>query len=313
MVKWPNGKSFAFTIVDDTDEATVNNVKPIYDLLYELGIKTTKTVWAFPSRDEFSGDTLADENYAQFIKELSDKGYEIAFHGAGSGAFTGEETVLSQEIIKNLIGYYPRLYINHANNIGNLYWNHKRFSFPFDKLFILAKRVLGNEMIVSQGEVEESPYFWGDFAKEHIQFIRNRTFSGINTIKYDNKMPYRNKKNEKFSNYWFSSSDAYNCISFKELLSKKNVDKLIKQNGCAIIYTHFAYGFVMEDGTIDPEFIECIRYISGKNGWFVPASKILDYININRNADVYISNLQKIYLDTIWFAERIIRKLIRGE
>jgi hypothetical protein len=47
MVKWPNGKSFAFTIVDDTDEATVNNVKPIYDLLYELGFKTTKTVWLF--------------------------------------------------------------------------------------------------------------------------------------------------------------------------------------------------------------------------------------------------------------------------
>lgn len=47
-MEWLNGKSFAFTIIDDTDEATVANVKPIYDLLAELGIWTTKTVGPFP-------------------------------------------------------------------------------------------------------------------------------------------------------------------------------------------------------------------------------------------------------------------------
>jgi hypothetical protein len=47
MVEWPNGKRFAFTIVDDTDDATVQKVRPVYDFLLELGIRSTKTVWPF--------------------------------------------------------------------------------------------------------------------------------------------------------------------------------------------------------------------------------------------------------------------------
>jgi len=42
-IAWPNGKRFAFTIVDDTDWAAVERVKPVYDLLARLGLKTTKT------------------------------------------------------------------------------------------------------------------------------------------------------------------------------------------------------------------------------------------------------------------------------
>lgn len=310
---WPYDKSFVFTIVDDTDEATVCNVKPVYDLLHELGIITTKTVWAFPSRDEFQGDTLSSDKYAQFIKELSDKGYEIAFHGAGSGAFSREEVLLSQEMIKDLVGYYPELYVNHAHNVGNLYWYEKRFSFPFNKLYTLALRALRKKELVSQGDIEGSPYFWGDFAKEHIKYIRNRTFSELNTLKYDNKMPYRIKKHEQFSNYWFSSSNAHNCIRFTKLLSKRNVDKLVKQKGCAIIYTHFAYGFVREDGSLDSDFVRSITYLAAQNGWFAPTGEILDYINSNRKEDAYIGKLQNLFLDLIWFAERMKRKIFGGE
>ena len=42
--EFPHGKRFAFTIVDDTDVATVANVKPLYDLLHELGFRTTKRI-----------------------------------------------------------------------------------------------------------------------------------------------------------------------------------------------------------------------------------------------------------------------------
>src|SRR5271165_313130 len=35
---WPQGKRFAFTIVDDTDRSTVENVGPVYDFLLELGL-----------------------------------------------------------------------------------------------------------------------------------------------------------------------------------------------------------------------------------------------------------------------------------
>jgi hypothetical protein len=45
--EFPGGKCFAFTIFDDTDVATVENIRPIYLLLEDLGMRTTKTSGRF--------------------------------------------------------------------------------------------------------------------------------------------------------------------------------------------------------------------------------------------------------------------------
>ena len=39
-VSFPDGKDFAFTIFDDTDGSTIENVKPVYDYLYDLDPST---------------------------------------------------------------------------------------------------------------------------------------------------------------------------------------------------------------------------------------------------------------------------------
>lgn len=70
-IKWPDDKNFAFTIVDDTDNSTIENVKPVYDCLYKNGVITTKTIWTYPSRDHFVGQSLQDNDYLLFIKELT--------------------------------------------------------------------------------------------------------------------------------------------------------------------------------------------------------------------------------------------------
>ena len=67
---WPQGKDFAFSIVDDTDNATLENISAIYDLLTELNLKTTKTVWMYDSRDRFAGDTIQNEAYRNFLFKL---------------------------------------------------------------------------------------------------------------------------------------------------------------------------------------------------------------------------------------------------
>lgn len=108
-MKWPNNKKFAFTIIDDTDGGFVNNTKPIYDLLSQLNIKTTKTVWVYPPRDRFRGGYLLDNNYFNFIKELQDNGFEIALHNVGSGNFDRNEIRIGIEIFKEKIGYYPKI------------------------------------------------------------------------------------------------------------------------------------------------------------------------------------------------------------
>ena len=66
-VKWPHNKKFAFTVIDDTDYSTIDNTKLIYEFLHEMKIKTTKTVWVYPSKDRYSGDTLSKKDYLNFI------------------------------------------------------------------------------------------------------------------------------------------------------------------------------------------------------------------------------------------------------
>ena len=84
---YPSNAEFAFTILDDTDDTTVNNGRPVYDLLSELGLRTTKTVWAFDTPEEnrgpyFAGETLSSPRYLEWVHQLADKGFEIAFHNA---------------------------------------------------------------------------------------------------------------------------------------------------------------------------------------------------------------------------------------
>lgn len=54
---------FYFSIIDDTDDATYENIKPVYDFLYDKDIFITKTVWVYPVLDKYSsGIALSGKN-----------------------------------------------------------------------------------------------------------------------------------------------------------------------------------------------------------------------------------------------------------
>ena len=79
---FPDGKQFAFTIFDDTDVATLDYIRPIYELLDRLGFRTTKSVWSLPFNgpsDYQGSDSLADPEYASYARHLQERGFEIAF------------------------------------------------------------------------------------------------------------------------------------------------------------------------------------------------------------------------------------------
>ena len=44
-IEFPGDRRFAFTILDDTDDSTLENVRPVYERLRDLGFRTT-TPWA---------------------------------------------------------------------------------------------------------------------------------------------------------------------------------------------------------------------------------------------------------------------------
>lgn len=279
-MNWPDNKQFAFTVVDDTDNATIQNIEPVYRLLQELGMRTTKTVWVYPSRDRFTGDTLQDREYLGFILGLRDKGFEIGLHGVGSGAFTREEILVGLKFYQECFGQYPSMHINHAQSPHNIHWgnsacsrllqSYARLRSPNDKFF---------------GHDTAGDCYWGDFAKQHIRYMRSRSFKGINTLAHDPRMPYRDRDKEAASNFWFSSSDGADVRAFTALISKDNVDSLVTEGGCCIVYTHFASGFVDGNGEVNPAFRTNLEYLASKGGWFVPAGEMLDHLLAQRKGE----------------------------
>lgn len=300
--RWPDGKKFAFTVVDDTDNSFVDNVKPVYELLYEAGLRTTKTVWVYPPRDSFTGYSLHDPDYLDFVRTLVRRGFEIASHGVGSGRFERKEILEGYAQYKSLLGESPKMHINHASNPDNLYWGWKRHPWPFSFIHKMRKRDRR-----STGESPSSPLFWGDYAKGHIKYFRNYTFNGINTLSYDPMMPYRVKRKERFSNYWFSSSDGHTVEEFRALLSRQNIDQLVREGGLCIVYTHFASGFVGASGKVDEEFEAGIRYLAEQPGWFAPASEILDYlVKQGHGSEPRYWYQVRLYMRWLW--DRIAKK-----
>lgn len=160
-MEWPHGKRFAFSIIDDTDNSYVSTVEPIYEFLYGFGIRTTKTVWVYPPRDQFVGGCLLEEEYCAFVRKLEERGFEIALHNVGSGEFTREEIMEGIEQFRRIMGFYSKIHINHASNPDNIYWGCERFA----PIVNFVTRILYGEKRVYYGSNPASQWFWAIYAR----------------------------------------------------------------------------------------------------------------------------------------------------
>ena len=308
-MRFPYGKTFAFTILDDTDDATVGNVKPVYDCLKENGFVTTKTVWPLDcpegSRHFFAAETLHDKAYLAFVHDLVDDGFELALHGATMESSLRERTIRGLEFLKMEFGDYPRLFCNHGYNRENLYWGDKRFRTPALRALIrfIQRDVQGRY----EGETEHSPYFWGDLCRRHITYVRNFTYSALNMLDVNPEMPYR-LSDTTFVNYWFSTSDAPDVHAFNQILDPARIDKLERDGGICIVSTHLGKGFVKHN-KLNEETAAILRYIGAKSGWFAPVSEILDYLLKQRGSDVVLSGRQRVVLESRFLLDQLAQRL----
>ena len=272
---WPQGKRFAFTIVDDTDHSTVENVVPVYDFLSELGLRTTKTIWPLtplgPPRT--GGQSLEDPDYRRWVLELKDRGFEIALHGASDETSTRERVLRGLNYFREVIGQDPRLHANHTGQVESIYWGRARLDGVPKAIYHWAWRLTKGEDQF-YGHREGSPYFWGDLCRDRIMYVGNLVFPEINTLKVDPLMPYHDRW-RPYVRYGFSSSAGATVRSFCQLVSEANQDRLLEEGGACIAYTHFGVGF-WRDGHLDPEFARLMRRLANLPGWFVPAFRLLD-------------------------------------
>ena len=286
--RYPNGKDFAFTITEDPDYSKLEDRLIVYRLLSDLEFKTTVAVWVLDNEhgsgenaglSNTRGLTTSNAEYLKHLKELQEKGFEICLHTAGPGNDLRGETVKGYELFKQLFGHYPRMNINHATNLENIYWGKDRFSNG------LLKLLYGLKSQRFEGHVESSAYFWGDICREKTKYVRAWATDKINTLSINRTMPYH-LEDKPYVNWWFGCSDGYNCNKFNNLISDSNIKKLISERGTCIAYTHFSKGFLNKEKNIDAYFRKQIEKISHMDGWFVPASTILDRFLLLRNVDV---------------------------
>jgi hypothetical protein len=277
LIRFPGERKFAFTVFDDTDNSNVENIGPVYRLLTELGMRTTKSVWILPcsSQAPFGGATLQDCAYLDFIRNLKQDGFEIAIHNVRNYDATREEVRCGLDEFDRLTGELPRTHANHAFNRDNLYWGSGRLNGEWSRrVYRLATHNRYDGRFT--GHVEGSPYFWGDLCQRHITYVRNFVFGEINLNCIGAAVPYRDPA-KPFVNYWFSSCEGANVAAFCDLLRESSQDYLESESGISIVYTHFAEGFV-ENGRVNPRFEFLLRRLVRKKGWFVPVSTLLDFL-----------------------------------
>lgn len=297
-ITFPEGKRFAFTIVDDTDQTTLERVRPLYDVMYRAGLRTTKTVWPLAKGPESIatdvGDSLEDAAYRDWVVDLQAKGFEIGLHGARGGSSDRATTLAGLDAFRSILGTDPRLHVNHAMNRENLYWGDHRWGFaPFRWAFQLSRQ------FQFEGHIAGSPYFWGDMAKQRLRYVRRFTYSEINLLRVNPWMPYH-LSGMDYVPYWFDGADGGSIDQFEQLLSDDNLDRLEREGGVCLVYAHLGAGSFNQDGKASPRFVARIEAVSRHHGWFVPASQILDYLASQPGWTAEPSFRQKLQLET-WF------------
>ena len=308
----PGGRTFAFTIIDDTDVATVENVGPVYALLESLGMRTTKTVWPLPCPEgshKFAGsETLADRHYCEFVLDLARRGFEIASHGATMESSTRERTIEGLRRLTELLGAPPRVYANHSYNRENLYWGVERLDDPLLRLLV---RIATREQAgFYQGHRPGSPFWWGDLCAAHHTYVRNLTFNAADLRRVNPSMPYRDPR-RPYGQWWFSASDAEDAPAFEALMDERNQDRLEADGGICIVATHLGKGYA-HAGRVRPRTQALLERLAARPGWFVPVGELLDHLRSTRAPDDggQLPRAEWRRMQWRWAADLVARKIL---
>ncbi len=306
-LEFPGGKKFAFSIIDDTDCATVANVRPVYELLHRLGMRTTKTIWPIPGHHpqdpNAPAQPVTDPEYLDFLRQLQDWGFEIALHNVRSFSSRREDIEQGLQEFQRIAGHRPRVHANHMFNQDGLYWREARMDSALLR-WAYGVQCRRRGLPVAEGHVDGSPYFWGDLCKQQIDYVRGFTFPEINALKINPTLPYHDPR-RSYVRCWFSGSDASNVHEFNRLMCRKNQEQLERERGVCIVATHLASGFV-KDGRPEAEAEALLTEMAARPGWFVPVSELLDYL-LQRFGERELPWWERHRMQWRWMLSRLFR------
>lgn len=308
-IEFPDGRAFAFTIIDDTEDASVENLTPVYDLFESCGMRTTKTVWPFRWTGGWSafrlGATLDDDDYRAFVLDLARRGFEIASHGATMESSERERTLAGLERHRELFGAYPRIHANHGQNRENMYWGTQRIDNPLLRRAFRWWHKLPVDYF--QGHLPDTPYWWGDACREHHDYVRNLTFNNLNVLRANPSMPYHDPS-RPYVRWWFSAADAEGGPAFAARCTRDRLDRLEAEGGVCIMATHLGKGFAPH-GVLHPGFRTVCEDLARRPGWYVPVGTLLDFLRERRGGDTTLPPREWRRMQWAWARDLLLRRI----
>ncbi|MBN1602167.1 MAG: hypothetical protein JW915_11190 [Chitinispirillaceae bacterium] len=272
---WPPAPySAGIAITDDPDNGTFANFKTIYDLLSDLKLPTTRAMWIYDAMEptgtpslpiKFFSSLLTEKRCLDYCKKLHSEGFEFCLHGASSGNNKREYTIAALDYLEREIGA-SETFICHSKNAENIYWEDK--CIPLSILKPLVRMYSKNSCY---GEIEHSPYFWGDVCRNRIEYIRLFRTRMVNTLAFNPNMPYHIFE-MPYVNFWFSATKGY----LPNLINPEQLDALCLSNGAGIFY-QYLHKYIDDKGTIKPDVIQGLKCLSSDKRIMVrSASEILN-------------------------------------
>jgi len=156
------------------------------------------------------------------------------------------------------------------------------------------------------GHDPQSRHFWGDVLRQHVRYVNQYTFSDINLRNVMRAFPYR-LSDKPYVNLWFPTADGDNLDVFLDLLKPENLDRLEHERGVCLVYAHLGAGSFTRDGKVDPRFEARIADVSRRNGWFVPASELLDFLASQPDWNPDLTLRDRLRLDALFIWTKLKR------
>jgi len=302
LVRWPDGRRFAFSIFDDPDAQTTDDGRLVYACLAEHGLRTTKAVWPVrgPLQPSDRGGTCDEAPYLEWVRELRGQGFEIAFHNATLHTSERDATIRALERFRELFDAPPTSMANHFFSEEGIYWGDARLTGPQRLAYNILTRWKNAGRF--RGHIEGDRLFWGDVCQREIRYVRNFVFADVNTLNACPFMPYHDPL-RPYVNLWFAASEGANRPTFVRTLTPDALDRLEDEGGACIMYTHFGHGYV-EKGRLREDFKAVIADVSRRNGWFVPVANLLDYLRASR-PQPDLTAAQRGALERRWLAHKV--------
>jgi hypothetical protein len=299
QIKWPDGKRFAFTIFDDTDAATLQDVAAVYSFLADCGMRTTKSAWPVrgdPKRGIGAGATCEDLDYLKCLLHLQSQGFEIAWHNATWHGLPRQNTIAAMNLFASHFGHDPVTAADHALGSDAMYAAEHQLTGTRALLYTALTRF--RHWRKCRGHIEGDACFWGDECKQRIKYYRHFAYREANVLKVCPFMPFHDPR-RPYVNYWFVASGGG--------LSEQDQDRLEEAGGACVMSAHLAPSSC-EDGVLRPRFKALLTRLSRKSGWFVPVRTLLDFL-LERNGHHDITGAERRGLERAWLREQISARI----